>query len=220
MIALTAFAITTSGSSVARAEPSADLNKKIDAASEQLEDVTESYNKMRLDLKKTADDAARLAASLKPAQDALVVAKAKVQTIATTSYMQGRVGSVSVIVGGRKDLMQRLAILEQIADSNQQDITTYTETTQTFAERQAALKITEAKQAAQLKELEKRKKTIEADLKKLYAMRTAAYGKATETGSSYTGKIPSIPCSACKTVTFVYNAIGMSFGYGDDGPCS
>ena len=37
-----------------------------------LEDVTESYNKMRLDLKNTKADAVKLEASLKPAQEALV----------------------------------------------------------------------------------------------------------------------------------------------------
>src|SRR5688572_6394920 len=134
MVALTAFAITTSGATAANAAPSAsELKKKIDAASEKLEDVTEDYNKLRLDLKNTKAEAVKLESSLKPAQDALAAATAKVQTIATTSYMQGRTGAMTVLVSGDTDTMlERLAVLDQIAKSNQQDIKTFTETTTTF----------------------------------------------------------------------------------------
>ncbi|MFC7532622.1 NlpC/P60 family protein [Actinoplanes sp. GCM10030250] len=222
VVALTALAITTSGATAAHAAPSkSELKKKIDAASEKLEDVTESYNKMRLDLKKTKADSVKLEASLKPTQAALATATAKVQTIAATSYIQGKVGAVDVLVSGdEENLLGRMAFLEQIAQSNQQDIDAFKETTETFAERKAALKITQDKQTAQVKELSDRKKKIEDDLDDLYDMREQVYGSATETGSSYTGKIPSIPGSAGKAVTYAFNAIGKPYGYGDDGPGS
>ncbi|MBO3739791.1 C40 family peptidase [Actinoplanes sp. NEAU-H7] len=222
MVALTAFAITTSGGTAAHAAPSAnELKKKIDAASAKLEDVTESYNKMRLDLKKTKADAVKLEASLKPAQTALTAATEKVQTIAATTYMQGRVGPMNVLVSGDQgSLLERMTFLEQVTRSNQQDIDAFTETTQTFAERKAALAQTQTKQTAQVKELAARKEKIEDDLQDLYDMREAAFGSATEDTGSYTGEIPDIPGSAGKAVTFAFNQIGKPYGYGDAGPNS
>ncbi|GAA0450281.1 hypothetical protein Aca07nite_44070 [Actinoplanes capillaceus] len=222
VVALTAFAITTSGGTAAHAAPSAsELKKKIDAASEKLEDVTESYNKMRLDLKKTKTDAVKLEASLKPAQTALAEATEKVQTIAATTYMQGRVGPMNVLVSGDQgSLLERMTFLEQVTRSNQQDIDAFTETTQTFAERKAALAQTQTKQTAQVKELAARKEKIEDDLEDLYDMREAAFGSATEDTGSYTGEIPDIPGSAGKAVTFAFNQIGKPYGYGDAGPNS
>ncbi|MEV0895776.1 NlpC/P60 family protein [Actinoplanes sp. NPDC049802] len=222
VVALTAFAITTSGGTAAHAAPSAnELKKKIDAASAKLEDVTESYNKMRLDLKKTKADAAKLEASLKPAQAALAEATDKVQTIAATTYIQGRVGPMTVLVSGdQSHLLERMTFLEQITRSNQLDIDTFTETTQGFADRKAALASTQAKQTAQVKELAARKEKIEDDLQDLYDMREAAFGSATEDSGSYTGKIPDIPGSAGKAVTFAFNQIGKPYGYGDAGPNS
>ncbi|MEV6299742.1 NlpC/P60 family protein [Actinoplanes sp. NPDC051861] len=222
VVALTALAITTSGASVAHAAPSkSELKKKIDAASEKLEDVTESYNKMRLDLKKTKSDTVKLEASLKPTQVALAAATAKVQTIAATSYIQGKVGPVNVLVSGdEENLLERMAFLEQIAQSNQLDIDAYNETTETFAERKAALKLTQDKQTAQIKALGDSKKAIEKDLDKLLDMREELYGSATENTGSYTGKIPDIPGSAGQAVTFAFNQIGKPYGYGDAGPNS
>ncbi|MEU4560340.1 NlpC/P60 family protein [Actinoplanes sp. NPDC023936] len=222
MVALTAFAITLSGATAAHAAPSAaELKKKIKAAEEKLEDVTESYNKMRLDVKATKAEVKQLEESLKPTQIALAAASAKVETIATTTYMQGRTGGVTVLVSGQQgDLLERLTFIEQIARENQQDIDEFTETTQTFAERKAALKTTQAKQSAQVKELADRKKKIESDLEKLYDMRETAYGSATEDTGSYTGKVPNIAGSAGKAVSYAFGAIGKPYGFGDDGPSS
>jgi cell wall-associated NlpC family hydrolase len=222
VVALTAFAITTSGATAVHAAPSkSELKKKIEAASEKLEDVTESYNKMRLDLKKTKADTAKLEASLKPTQAALAAATAKVQTIAATSYIQGRVGPMNVIASGDEEgLLERMAFLEQITQANQQDIDAFTETTETYAERKAALKATQDKQTAQIKELADRKEKIEGDLDKLYDMREQLYGSPTEDSGGYTGKIPDIPGSAGKAVTFAFNQIGKPYGYGDAGPNS
>jgi cell wall-associated NlpC family hydrolase len=221
VVALTALAITLSGATAATAAPSAELKKKIKTAEEKLEDVTESYNAMRLDLKATKAESKELEASLKPTEIALAAATAKVQTIATTTYMQGRVGGMSALVSGdQNSLLQRLTFLEQIAQDNQSDIDTYTETTATYAERKAALKTTQTKQTAQIKELSNRKTKIEKDLDKLYDMREAAFGSKTEDTGSYTGKIPTVAGSAGKAVTFAFNQIGKPYGYGDDGPNS
>ena len=218
-VAVMAIALTGSTVTVAHAEPStSDLTKKIDKASDDLEDVVESYNEMRINLAKTKAAEKELAESLGPAKEALEAATAQVGTMAASAYKSGKVGTMNVIVEGPGSLLDRMSVIEQMSRSRQREIDTYTATTKNYNDRQAALKTTQAKQDAELKELTARKKKIEGDLKKLYAMRTAAYGKATETGTKYSGSVPSIPGSAGKAVAFAYNAIGVMYSYGADGP--
>jgi cell wall-associated NlpC family hydrolase len=221
VVAVLAIAITGAVAPAAHAAPStSDLNKKIQKASDELEDVVESYNKMKISLNKTKADEKKLAASIGPAREALKVAGSQMELLAQSAYKTGKVGAVNVVLEGSNNLMDRMSILEQLSRSRQRDIDTYTATTQNYTERQAALKATQDKQTAEVKELNGRKQKIEADLKKLYAMRTAAYGSATESGSKYTGNIPSIAGSAGKAVTFAYNAIGLPYKYGSGGPNS
>ena len=219
MVAVLAIAITGSAATSAHAEPSkSELKKKIDKASDQLEDVVESYNKMRLSLKKTKAEEKKLAASLAPAKAALEAAGTQMDSIAASAYKAGNIGTMNVVLEGADNLMDRMSILEQISRSRGRDIAEYRATTENFTDRQAALKATQKKQTAEVKELEGRKKKIEGNLKELYAMRTAAFGSPTEKGSSYNGKVPSIAGSAGRAVSFAYGAIGKMYSYGSDGP--
>ncbi|MFI5891200.1 NlpC/P60 family protein [Actinoplanes sp. NPDC051513] len=218
-----AIAITGSVATAAHAAPSeTELKKQIETASNQLEDITESYNKLKIDLTKTANDQKTLQASLAPAKAKLVVAEAQVETIASQAYMQGRVGPMSALLGNEQGgLVEKMSLLEMINRANQRDINDFTETTQNFADRQAALKTTQAKQAAQLKAMDARKKTIEANIKKLRAMRVQAYGSATETGvAGAAGPAPAISGKAGIAVDFAYTQANKPayYGYGDAGP--
>ena len=218
-VAVLAIAISGTTATAVHAAPStSDITKQIDKASDELEDVVESFNDMRINLAKTKAEETELAASLGPAKEALKVASAQVGTMASSAYKTGQVGPINVVLQGADSMMERMAILEQMSRARQREIDTYTATTRNYNDRQAALKVTQDKQAAEVKELEARKKKIEGDLKKLYAMRTAAYGKATETGSKYTGKVPSIAGSAGAAVRFAYGAIGVMYRYGAEGP--
>jgi peptidoglycan DL-endopeptidase CwlO len=218
VVAVLAIAITGAVAPAAHAAPStSDLNKKIQKASDELEDVVESYNKMKISLNKTKADEKKLAASIGPAREALKVAGSQMELLAQSAYKTGKVGAVNVVLEGSNNLMDRMSILEQLSRSRQRDIDTYTATTQNYTERQAALKVTQDKQAAEVKELGDRKKKIQADLKKLYAMRTAAYGRATETGSRYTGNVPSVSGSAGVVVRFAFAQVGKMYEFGADG---
>ena len=213
-----ALAISGTGATAAHAAPSSDVTKKIQKASDELEDVVESYNAMRINLAKSKSDEAKLVKSLGPAKAALKVATAEMQSIAATAYKNGDIGTINVVLEGPGDLIDRMSVLDQMSRSRQRLIDNYTATTQNFTTRQAALKATQAKQTAEINELAARKKKIEADLKKLYAMRSAAYGSPTSSGSKYTGSVPNIAGSAGKAVSFAYNAIGVMYKYGADGP--
>jgi cell wall-associated NlpC family hydrolase len=224
VVAAMAIAISAPMATAAHAAPSAsELKKQIEAASNQLEDITESYNKLNIDLKKTADDQKKLTASLGPAKAKMLVAEAQVNTVASTAYIQGRVGPMSALLGAgdQSSLIDRMSYLDQISRANQRDIDDYTLTSQTYADRQAALKTTQAKQQAQLKAISTRKSTIEANIKKLKKMREQAYGSATQSASSgAAGKAPAISGSAGIAVDFAYAAANKPayYGYGDSGP--
>jgi peptidoglycan DL-endopeptidase CwlO len=219
-----AIALTGSMATSAHAAPSeTELKKKIETASNQLEDITESYNKLRIDLAKTAADQKTLAASIAPAKAKQLVASAQVNNIAATSYMQGRIGPMAAMLGDgdQGSLVDRMSYLDLIQRSNQRDLDAYIETTATFNERSAALKSTQAKQAAQLKAIDTRKKKIEGDIKKLKAMREQAYGSASETGvAGAAGPAPAISGSAGKAVSYAYTQANKPayYGYGDAGP--
>lgn len=221
VVAGLAIAITGTVAPAAHAAPTAsELTKKIDKASDELEDIVESYNDMKLNLKKTEAAEKKLAAEVGPAKEKLDAASAEMKVVAGSAYKVGQVGTMNVILesGDSDSLMERLSLLEQLSRNRQKDIDTYTEATKGYTERQAALETTRTKQTAQVKELETRKKKIESEIDDLYEMREAAYGSATETGSAYTGEIPSVSGSAGAAVTFAFNQIGKMYEYGADGP--
>ena len=219
LVAALAITVTVTSSTAAHAAPSkTDIQKRIDKASDQLEDIVESYNKIKIDLEKTKAAEKTLAASLAPAREQLALASAQMGTIAVSTYKSGQLSAVNVVLDGPGTLMDRLGILDQLSRTRQRDITNYTATTEQYAQKQAVLHTTQTKQVAQARELAARKKKIQNDLKKLYAMRKAAYGSATEKGSKYSGTIPSIAGSAGVAVTYAYNAIGKMYHYGSDGP--
>lgn len=219
-----ALALTLNGimGPAAHAAPSSgDLQKKIDKASDDLEDIVESYNKMKLDLKSTVTAETTLAASLQPARKQLIIATADIGSLASNAYMTGQVGAMNAVLDGPSgDLMTRLSQLEQLTRDRQRQIDAYTETTEQYTSKQAALHATQNKQTAQVNALGARKEKIEGELKKLYAMRTEAFGSPTEKGAKYTGPVPKVSGSAGVAVRFAFNALGLPYSFGADGPRS
>jgi cell wall-associated NlpC family hydrolase len=219
-----AIAITGTGATAAHAAPStSELTKQINAMSDQLENITESYNKMNIDLQQTVADEKTLAASLGPAKDALKAASAQMQTIAATYYKTGQVGAMNVLFdggGGATDMLDRMSVIDQISRSRQRDIANYTATAHNYDARQAALKLAQNKQTAQVNQLGTAKKTIETKIKVLLAKRKSAYGQASETSGTYTGPIPTIAGAAGKAVSYAYAHLKKPYVYAASGPNS
>ncbi|NMO55569.1 D-gamma-glutamyl-meso-diaminopimelic acid endopeptidase [Actinoplanes sp. TBRC 11911] len=220
MVAVAACAITLTGAHAANASPSTDLTKKIDAASDQVEKIAESINATNISLKKTQDNQKKLQASLAPARVALANASAQVTTIAGTAYQQGPVGPASALLSGDgTNLIQKMSYLEVIQASNQRDIDTFTETTQTFTQRQAALKATQDKQAAQLNVLKAQKKAADSKLADLNEMKISAFGSAQDTPGK-AQKAPALSGAAGEAVDFAYAQQGEPYKINAAGPDS
>ena len=215
---LVAFLGTTA--TPAAAEPSlGDIRKRITKASEDLEDVIEAYNKLRVELKETEAASDKLTTALGPVRDQLTVARDDVGTIAARAYMSGPASATGALFTGAGDLMDRLGMLEHLSRTRQQHVTRFAETARLYEDQQTVLRGAQAKQAAQGRELNARKKKIEADLEKLYEMRRQAYGRAESAPTGgYTGSIPAVSGKAGVAVRFAYNAIGKPYRYGADGP--
>jgi peptidoglycan DL-endopeptidase CwlO len=223
IVAALAITITGTGTTAAHAAPSkSSLTKQITDLQNQLEDITESYNKMNIDLQKTVSDEKTLAASLGPAKDALAAASAQMQTIAATYYKTGQVGAMNVLMdgGAASDMLDRLDVIDQISRSRQRDIANYTATAQNYGARQAALKLAQTKQTAEVNQLSKAKSTIEAKIKVLLAKRKAAYGRAQDATSTYTGPLPHLPGAAGKAVDYAIAHKGKAYVSAASGPNS
>jgi cell wall-associated NlpC family hydrolase len=210
VVAVTACAVTLTGAHAANASPS--NAEQIKQQQRSLEKVVESYDAANINLTKTKTDLQKLKASIGPAKAALTQATAQVGNIAAVAYQQGRVGPMSALLGGNSsDLIDKLGYLDQIQQSNQQDIDTYTQTTQTFSQRQAQLNSTQAKLMAQVNSLAAQKKSIQSKIDSLKAKAQSA--GATDPGSGSAGPAPHLPGSAGKAVDYAYAAANRGAPY-------
>jgi len=218
VVSLVALAVTGTTATAAYAEPSrAELTKKIEKDSEQLEDLTESYNKLNEEIKATKAAEAKVNKALGPVKAQLDAAGAEVGVLAALAYKQGNVGAANALLNGGGDVVDRLAYLQQLSRTRQRTVDAYNATNAKWLTEQSRLHTTRLQQDAQKKELDARRKKIEADVKKLLELRRELYGTAEEPDSGgYTGTIPSISGKAGVAVRFAYNAIGTPYRWGGE----
>ncbi|MEV5819807.1 NlpC/P60 family protein [Micromonospora harpali] len=214
--------------SVARAEPTpAELTRRIEKSSTELERVVESYNKLNEDIKANKATAAKLAARIGPLEAQTAQSRADVGTIAVTAYKSGRLDAANALLspGGPSTLLDRLDTLDQLSRQRQQRIAGYTENQRRLLDQKGRLDATLAKQAAQAKQLTASRKRIEKDLAELYEMRRQAYGRATEptppkarSGGKSGEKAPAVSGRAGAAVRYAYGALGKPYVWAADGP--
>ncbi|GAA0797308.1 C40 family peptidase [Spirilliplanes yamanashiensis] len=216
LVALVALAVTGTTTTAAYAEPSkAELTKKIEKDSEQLEDLTESYNKLNEEIKATKAAEAKVDKALAPVRAQLDAAGVEVGVLAAQAYKQGNISAATALLNGGGDVIDRLAYLQQLSRNRQRTVEAFNVTNAKFLDEQAKLHTARQRQDAQKKELDARRKVIEADVKKLLELRRQLYGSAEEPDTGgYTGKIPNISGKAGVAVRFAYNAIGTPYKWG------
>ncbi|WFE27158.1 NlpC/P60 family protein [Solwaraspora sp. WMMD791] len=203
------------------AQPSvSELTQQINKESEELAKVVESYNRLTEESKATRAAVEELDTKLGPLQDELARAEIEVGQIAVTAYKSGGLSTASALLdsGSSDGFLDRLGTLDHLARDRQQRLSNFTSTQVTYLAEQEKLQAALAKQEAQVKELADRKKSIEADIDKLMDKREEAYGAATESGSSYSGEIPSVAGAAGVAVEFAYGAIGKPYVWASSGP--
>jgi cell wall-associated NlpC family hydrolase len=214
VVAVAAVAVTLTGAHAANAAPS--TAEQLSQQQRALERVVESYDAANIGLTKTKSDLQKLKASIGPTKAALAQATAQVGNIASTTYQQGRIGPMSALLSGdSQDLIDKLGYLDQINQSNQQDIDTYTQTTQTFSQRQAELNSTQAKLTAQVATLASQKKSIQSKIDSLKAKAQSA-GVSESSGPKQAA--PHLAGSAGKAVSYAYAQQGAPYQIDGTGP--
>lgn len=166
----------------ARADPTAaDVQKQIDAAWQKLEPVIEQYNKVRSELERNQKRQAELSRKIQPLGTTIEATKARVQGIAVERYKGGRVSSLNALLtsGSPTTFVDQLALLDRVAVSEQEQITSLQTQQATYNAEQAKIKALIETQKHQQAELAAKKKAIDAEIKRLDALhRTIAAAEA------------------------------------------
>ncbi|MEU1586165.1 NlpC/P60 family protein [Micromonospora sp. NPDC005710] len=210
---------------VARAEPSpADLTRRIETSSAELERVVESYNKLREEIKTNEAAVARLQTRIGPLEQQVEQSRADVAKLASTAYKSGGLRTADALLraGGSTALLDRLGTIEQLTRQRQERISGFTADQQRLLDEKSRLDATVTRQAAQARQLAAGKKQIEQDLAKLYELRRQAYGAATERPRSKTlaeaKDVPAVSGAAGTAVRYAFGAIGKPYVWAADGP--
>ncbi|MFY1704007.1 NlpC/P60 family protein [Micromonospora sp. WMMA1923] len=209
----------------ASAEPTpAQLTQQIDKSSTELARVVESYNELNEKIKANKARVVKLQERIGPLEQQTEQSRADVGEIAVTAYKSGGLQAVDALLssGGSSSLAERLGTLDTLTRQRQERIAGFTTTQRRLLDEKARLNTTLEQQAGQAKQLSAGKKRIEKDLAKLYELRRAAYGRATEKPARKAGSAandaPAVSGQAGKAVRFAYGAIGKPYVWAASGP--
>jgi cell wall-associated NlpC family hydrolase len=209
----------------ARAEPSpAELTRRIENSSSQLEHVVEAYNKLREEIKTNQAAVARVQSRIGPLEQETERSRADVGEMAVTAYKTGNNLSTAEALlrpGGADTLLDRLSMLDQLTRQRQAKISNFTGNQRRLLDEKTRLEVTLGRQTAQAREMTATKKRIERDLAELYELRRQAYGRATEkpaARSDSAKEAPAVSGKAGVAVRYAYGALGKPYVWGADGP--
>lgn len=207
----------------AHASPTpAEIEKQIDAQWNKLEPVIEEHNATKIKLAKQRKQAAELSAQLAPLEMTVQVTRTRIGLLAEQLYRGGVLAQVNAFLrdGDASVIAERLLVLDQLAHEKKARISEVVDAKsaldavkQPLEETIAELAKVEAEQAA-------RTKAIEAEIKKLNAMRLDAYANG-----AGIGKLAPVACPttypggpAGTAVRFACRQIGKMYVWGSSGP--
>ncbi len=209
---------------VARAEPSpAELTRRIEKSSAELERVVEAHNELREKIKENRAAVDRLRERIGPLERQAAQSRADVGEMAATAYRTGNLGTVDALLhaGDPVSVLDRLGTLDHLTRQRQASIASYTADQQRLLGEKTRLDVTLGQQAARSKELSATKRRIERDLSRLYELRRQAYGRATERPANRSNSAkdaPAVSGLAGTAVRYAYGALGKPYAWGQDGP--
>jgi cell wall-associated NlpC family hydrolase len=205
----------------AQAAPTAQqIQQQITAQEKALEKVIEQYDALGEQLKKSQAQAAALQQSLIPLQAKVDAAGARVDTIAAAAY-KGSLDEFTAVVSApdTATVVDRLVTIAQIGRFEDQQIATLQQDQQTEQAQLTALNETITQQNAQRAQAADQRKTIEAGLSKLYALR-AQIAPAPLAPSGAGSKPPNVSGKAGVAVNFAYAQLGKPYVFAAAGPNS
>lgn len=201
------------------ADPRGDqLDGKLYAAAERLEQVIEDYNEIRDDLRVTRGKQAELAARTRPLEQAFAVQQHRIGLIAATEYRSSGAGPALAVITATspEEFADRLLVLDRLAAQQRAALDRLNAARARFDDSRRALDALAAQQEAQRHQLASRRKQIEHDIAQLERLRErSGYRPAT----GIRGFTPVFaPGRAGTAVRFAYAQLGKRYQYGAEGP--
>ncbi|WP_432980554.1 NlpC/P60 family protein [Dactylosporangium sp. CA-233914] len=201
------------------ADPTADRQRLLANAWQELEGVVERYNAVRDDLRATDVRLEQVNSRLGPMRAQVDAAQHETDETAAALYRSGAVGSTAVLMSAPspESWMDQLAMLDQISRKRVGALRALKLARDELATQQAELSKLQATQRAQQTELGQRKATIEAQLRRLGVGRAAR----APSGALHDGFVPAFTDDAAgRAVRFAYSQLGKVYQWGADGPNS
>jgi cell wall-associated NlpC family hydrolase len=201
----------------------AAIEKQIEETWAKLEPTIEQYNNIHNQLKKNQAKSADLGVKIQPLQLQVDLALSRVGELAAQFYKGGgNTSAVRAILssGSPTNLAEQLALLDQLAKSQRDQISAVTEIRDKYDGEKRQLDDLIKLQAAQDADLAGKKKTIESELNRLNGLRVQAYGSSTVGGSLRVGPCPAVYIggAAGTAVKTACAQIGKSYIWAANGP--
>jgi cell wall-associated NlpC family hydrolase len=201
----------------------AELDKRITAASQQLEVVVEQYDDSRDALRATEARRRRLGTQLTPMARDLAGLQGLIDSLAARTYQNTGNGPTMALFASSSphQFVERLLIIDQLATQQQRAVTDLRRAGAQLAGTRTALGILAAQQNRQQILISTRRATVEGEISALRQMRQIAYGGGSRFGDD--GEIPVppyVPGPAGAVVAFAFSQLGKPYTWGADGPGS
>jgi cell wall-associated NlpC family hydrolase len=198
------------------------IEAELDERWGELRPIAEELNGIREDLRAKRKDARELEDELEPLELRVDVARAEVSDIAAYTYKGGNVTAFNALLstGSPTAFADRLAILDQFARVQQEEISEVIDVMEEYEAEQAELDALLEELTAEEENLEERVDDLEAEIDELEEARAAAYeesGGNTQTGS---GDCPATypGGAAAVAIEFACAQLGKPYSFGASGP--
>ncbi|MFB9443910.1 C40 family peptidase [Dactylosporangium vinaceum] len=201
------------------ADPTADRQRQLANAWQELESVIERYNAVRDDLRATDARLQQVNTRLGPLQTQVDNAQRETDDQAVALYRSGAVGSTAVLISAPSPevWMDQIAMLDQISRRRVTALHELKAAQSALNSEKAELSTLRQQQTAQQAELGQRKATIEAQLQR-YGFGSTAKSPS---GALHDGFVPVFSDDAAgRAVQFAFSQLGKVYKWGADGPNS
>src|SRR2546423_5996398 len=193
-----------------------EVEAQIDQLWSQLEPLIEQYNGVHDQLNKNLAKQDELTRQLEPLQMKIDLSMARVGAISARLYETGPGSTAAMLLsaGSPEGLLDQLAMMDQMARRQQQDVAVTRDQLAAYNKQKAPLDALIAQQRQQDADLANKRKQIEAQLNQLQSLRTAAYGSSGAPG----GSLKPVQCpvtypggAAAKAVAYACSKIGSPY---------
>ncbi|MFI5913535.1 NlpC/P60 family protein [Dactylosporangium sp. NPDC051541] len=201
------------------ADPTADRQRQLANAWQELESVIERYNAVRDDLRATDARLQQVNTRLGPLEAQVDTAQRETDAQAAALYRSGAIGSTAVLIAAPSPeaWMDQLAMLDQISRGRVTALHELKAAQGALNDEKAELSTLRQQQTAQQAELGQRKATIEAQLRRFGIGNTAR----SPSGALHDGFVPVFSDDAAgRAVKFAFSQLGKVYKWGADGPNS